>query len=128
MEATEFSEGLQVTGEVADMGRYFALASALVVPLVIGSGTRFKILEAFASRVPVVSTRVGAEGIHAVSGSHILLAESPSEFVHALLSLWREPSLSRQLTANALSLVRERYSQEAASALVAEAIASLGAI
>lgn len=120
------SEGLLVAGEVADMEQYFALASALVVPLVIGSGTRFKILEAFASRVPVVSTQLGAEGIQAVSGSQMLLAESPHEFVQALVSLWRDPDLSWQLTTNALSLVRERYSQEVASTLVMEAIACLG--
>ena len=57
-----------------------ARADIAVVPLRIGSGTRLKILESFAHRIPVVSTTVGADGLDVEDGVHLLLADRPEEF------------------------------------------------
>ena len=55
--------GVTIVGQVPDIEVELARADLVVVPLRFGSGTRLKVLEAFAQRVPVVSTTLGAEGL-----------------------------------------------------------------
>ncbi|SPE33440.1 Glycosyl transferase, group 1 (fragment) [Candidatus Sulfopaludibacter sp. SbA3] len=64
-----------------------ARAQVAVVPLLAGSGTRLKILEAWAAGTAVVSTTVGAEGLRARHGEHLLLADGPSAFADAVTRL-----------------------------------------
>jgi glycosyltransferase involved in cell wall biosynthesis len=85
----------------------------MAVPLTIGGGTRFKILEAFAYGAPVVSTTKGAEGIDAVADEHYLRAEHPAGFADALDALVRDPTLRARLGAAGWDLVRDRYSIDA---------------
>ena len=59
----------------------------------VGSGTRVKILEAWANRIPVVSTTVGAEGLDAVDGTHLLLADNPADFANAVERLLSDGNL-----------------------------------
>jgi sugar transferase (PEP-CTERM/EpsH1 system associated) len=78
------SDRIRVTGTVDDVRPFFASAVAAIVPIRSGSGTRLKILEAMAAGVPVVSTRLGAEGIEAEDGVHLLLADSSHEITVAI--------------------------------------------
>jgi glycosyltransferase involved in cell wall biosynthesis len=114
-----------VTGGVPDMRPYFAAASTMVVPLFQGGGTRFKILEAFASKVPVISTAKGAEGLAVQEGKHLLLAETAAEFVDAVKRLWTEDHLAKQLAANGLELVKQSYSAPVITQQIAMAIDQL---
>ena len=66
-------------------------ADMAVIPIRFGSGTRIKIIEAFAHRVPVVSTTIGAEGLDALDGVHLLLADEPEAFADACHRLATEP-------------------------------------
>ena len=66
---------IQLVGGVDDAIAEIARARVCIVPLLSGSGTRFKILEAWAAERAVVSTRIGAEGLGARNGEHLLLAE-----------------------------------------------------
>lgn len=116
-----------VTGALPDIGPELARATVLVVPLFQGGGTRLKVLEAFAAGLPVVSTAKGVEGLDVVDGTHVLLAESATDFVAASLALWRDPALAARLAANARELVAERYSWQAAGTCVREAISALTA-
>ena len=102
-----------VTGTVPDVRPFLVGARCLVVPIRVGGGTRLKILEAFAARVPVVSTRVGAEGIAARDGEEILFAETPAEFAAQVARLGAEPALSRRLADSARRLVEATYGWEA---------------
>ena len=68
---------VQVRSPVADMGEMLAESSIVLVPLKGGGGTRLKILEAFGAGRAVVSTRLGAEGIRAEHGRHLLIADTP---------------------------------------------------
>ena len=75
---------VMVTGWVPDMASELRHADLVVVPIRYGSGTRIKILEAFAHRIPVVSTSAGLEGkINAIHGRHLLVSDSPEEFASA---------------------------------------------
>jgi sugar transferase (PEP-CTERM/EpsH1 system associated) len=112
-----------VTGTVPDVRPFLRNALALVVPMRVGGGTRLKILEAFAARIPVVSTRVGIEGIEARPGEHYLAAEDARGFADALQRLAAEPALRRELTEAGHRLAAERYSWAAVGARLAEVYA-----
>jgi polysaccharide biosynthesis protein PslH len=80
------------------------------VPLRLGSGTRLKILEAWAMERPVVSTALGAEGLDAEPGRHLLIANDPAGFARSVLRVLDEPGLAAQLSREGRALVAERYS------------------
>jgi len=98
-----------VTGTVDDVRPYYAGASAMVAPLRVGSGTRLKILEAMAARVPVVATGLGAEGIDVTSGKDILLADTAEEFADAVERVLSSPELASAISGAARKLVEESY-------------------
>ncbi|HTQ05744.1 MAG TPA: glycosyltransferase family 4 protein, partial [Polyangiaceae bacterium] len=102
--------GVEILGMVESVAPYIDRASAVVVPLRIGGGTRLKIVEALAKGKPVVSTRLGAEGIEVVDGQHLLLADEPADFAAAVERLFTEPGLGARLGAGARRLAEERYS------------------
>ena len=79
--------GITVTGTVDDIRPYISAATVCVVPLRMGGGTRFKILEAMALSKPIVSTTIGAEGFPITSGKEILIADTPEDIVRAINSL-----------------------------------------
>jgi glycosyltransferase involved in cell wall biosynthesis len=116
---------IAITGAVADMRPYLAAASVMVVPLFQGGGTRFKILEAFAAQVPVISTAKGAEGLTVQDGIHLMFAETADEFVHAVQRLWSDERIAQDLVANGLELVKQSYSAPVISHQIAKAIGQL---
>lgn len=107
-----YKDGITVTGYVEDVREYFAKASAAVIPLKTGGGTRLKILEAMASGVPVVSTQIGAEGLRAESGMHLLIADSDKDFAHKVIMILKDKELSRTISINAHAFVSEHYGWE----------------
>jgi len=113
---------IEITGAVESVLPYLRAPTIVVVPLQTGGGTRLKILEAFAADRPVVSTTKGVEGIEAVDGAHLLVRESPQSIADAVLHLWETPTERHRLCAAASSLVRERYSWEAAARTIAASL------
>jgi sugar transferase (PEP-CTERM/EpsH1 system associated) len=110
-EVTELSSiaGIEVTGSVADVRTYYREALAAVVPLNVGGGSRLKILEAMAAGVPVVSTRLGAEGLDVSDGENILLAESSAQLANGILRVIEAADLCARLVTGGHALVRARY-------------------
>jgi glycosyltransferase involved in cell wall biosynthesis len=98
-----------VTGTVDDVRPFYRRALALAVPLRVGSGTRLKILEAMAAGVPVVSSRLGAEGLDVVDGENILLADAATEVVSAITRLSADCALRARLIESGRKLVTDRY-------------------
>jgi glycosyltransferase involved in cell wall biosynthesis len=86
-----------------------AKADIVTVPVRYGSGTRVKILEAFAHRIPVVSTTPGAEGLGAEHGRHLLLADTAQSFADACEELLTDVGLRVTLTEAAHQLLIERH-------------------
>jgi glycosyltransferase involved in cell wall biosynthesis len=107
--AQDGQRGLNVTGYVADLGPLLRQSALLVVPLHSGSGMRVKILEAFARGVPIVSTRVGVEGIDAQDDVHLLVADDPEAFAEAVMRLLRDHALGRRLAIAGRQLVEREY-------------------
>lgn len=106
---------ITVTGRVDDVRPGMEEAAAFVVPLRVGGGTRLKIYEALAMECPVVSTRVGAEGLPLEDGREILLADGPEDFASAVVRLLTDPTLAAQLAANGADVVRRRFGWDRAA-------------
>ena len=100
---------VRLTGFVDDVRIPVAEAGVCVVPIRQGGGTRLKILEAMALGTPVVATSKGAEGLDAVDGEHLLLADDPEAFARRTVELLGNPALRHDLAANARRLVEDRY-------------------
>ncbi len=83
--------GVELHGSVPDVRPYLADCGLLVVPLRIGGGSRLKILEALASGTPVVSTRIGAEGLHLEAGQDLTIVEDIDDLTRALVAGIRQP-------------------------------------
>jgi glycosyltransferase involved in cell wall biosynthesis len=117
--------GVSVTGSVADVRPYLAQATVAIAPLLIGGGTRLKILEAFAMQKAVVSTSLGCEGLHVVAGRELLIADEPTYFAEAVVGAIRDRSLRRSLGQAGRRLVETEYSWEQCGHLLLAALEGL---
>lgn len=106
--------GMNIVGPVDDAIEALARTKLSVVPLFSGSGTRFKILEAWAAGRPVVSTSLGAEGLGARDGKELLIADDAGSFTAAIESLLENQDLAAELGANGRRLYLDRFTTEAA--------------
>jgi glycosyltransferase involved in cell wall biosynthesis len=102
-------EDVVVTGIVDDVREWVHRAGVYVVPIRYGSGTRLKVLEAFALGMPTVSTCLGAEGIEVHEGKDILLRDGPEEMAQAIVELLRDPQRAARLAVSARANVERNY-------------------
>jgi polysaccharide biosynthesis protein PslH len=103
---------IHVTGTVDDVRPYLWESAVSIVPLRIGGGTRLKIYEAMAAKIPVVSTTIGAEGLDVRDGENIALADSPASFADRCLSLLGRVEARRKQCEAAWGMVSACYSWE----------------
>jgi glycosyltransferase involved in cell wall biosynthesis len=101
--------GVDVAGYVSDPAPYLAETAAFIVPLRAGGGMRVKILDAWSWGIPVVSTSLGAEGIHVQDGHDILIADQPPALAAAVVRLLEDPQLGQHLRENGRVRVEQRY-------------------
>jgi len=113
------SHDIVVAGSVPEVQPWLDGAFATAIPLRAGSGTRIKILEAWAAGVPVVASRIAAEGLPYQDGRDVLLAEEPGEFARALVRLWRDRQLAEDLAREGRRTV-EPFTPEQVAKSVAE--------
>ena len=111
---TAGDDRIELVGPVNDAVTEIAHSKVAIVPLLSGSGTRFKILEAWAAARPVVSTAIGAEGLGARSGEHLLIADSASDFAAAIARLLEDPELRHKLGEAGRALYLDRFTWGAA--------------
>jgi glycosyltransferase involved in cell wall biosynthesis len=79
------------------------------VPLLVGGGMRVKILDGWQWGLPIVSTKIGAEGIRTRPGENILLADEPSAFADAVVRLLKDSELRNSLRENGRRWVEQEY-------------------
>jgi glycosyltransferase involved in cell wall biosynthesis len=89
--------GVRLHATVPDVRPYLRQAGQLVVPLRVGGGSRLKILEALACATPVISTRVGAEGLHLQPGRHLVQVESMDEMADAIVQSIHDSKYAQSL-------------------------------
>jgi glycosyltransferase involved in cell wall biosynthesis len=102
-------QGITITGEVLDIRPYIREADLYVTPLRMGSGTRFKLLQAMAMGKAIVSTRIGAEGLPVEDGRHLLLADEPESFARAVVGLLHDAPRAEALGKQGAMLVSEHF-------------------
>jgi glycosyltransferase involved in cell wall biosynthesis len=105
---------IDLHGPVDDALLELARAKVAIVPLLAGSGTRVKIIEAWAAGMPVVSTPLGAEGLGARSGEHLLLADDAAGFRDAVSSLLASPALRDRIGRAGRYLFEHEFTWESA--------------
>jgi glycosyltransferase involved in cell wall biosynthesis len=96
-------------GFVDDVRPYLWSASASIVPIQTGGGTRFKILESLAAGCPVVSTNLGAEGLELLDGIHCYIADDAELFAQRVLELIDNPEIAGSLAKNGQEFVINKY-------------------
>ncbi len=98
-----------VTGGVPNVRPYLEKGLLTIVPLLVGGGTRLKILESMAAGRAVVSTSLGAEGIEISHGENILIADSAEDFATEVLKLVSNPQVRNELRDRAMDFVESKY-------------------
>lgn len=118
----ERTAGATLLGDVPDAMAALGAAGPLLAPLEAGTGTRLKILEATASRVPVVTTALGLAGLDFIPGKEVVVAETDAQFAQALIGLWEAPATTLEMTKQALSRVQRQYDNSVLEASVGRAL------
>lgn len=115
------SSAIETVGYVAEVEPYFAQARVFVAPLRHGAGMKGKIGHSLSQGLPVVTTRIGAEGMGLRDGIDALIADDAREFASAVIRLYQDETLWSGLSNAGMDLMRERYSK----AVVADQLSSL---
>lgn len=100
---------ITVTGFVDAVKPYILETEVFIVPLRIGSGTRLKILEAWAMGKAIVSTSIGAEGLEYTDGKNIMIADTPQSFADKTIELLKNQALKSTLEQNGRKLAEQKY-------------------
>jgi glycosyltransferase involved in cell wall biosynthesis len=102
------ADAIDLVGFVDDVRQPLAQYSVFICPILSGSGVRVKLLEAFASGIPVVSTRLGAEGLAAKDGELCALADDPQDFADRVVELLHDPAKAAEMATRARAEIVER--------------------
>ncbi|MBN9059534.1 glycosyltransferase family 4 protein [Kaistia sp. MMO-174] len=119
--------GVRIVADPDELAPLLASAHIAVVPLTSGGGTRFKIVEAMAWGLPVVATRLAAEGLGLADGEDLLLAESDRVFADTIESLWRDEGRRAALRSRAHAAAWQRFGPEPIERAVLGALRALAA-
>ncbi len=114
------SDKIRFTGNVPDIRLPLKDGMLEVVPLRIAGGSRLKILEAFAAKIPVLSTPIGAEGLDVEDGKSIVLADTPETFANECVRILDDTNLRQKLVAEGRAIVDRQYDWSRISPLVEE--------
>lgn len=110
-------EGIEIKDfpidDILSVQEYFRTSGVLVTPLYGPGGTRLKILGAMASRLPVVTTKVGITGINAADRENVLMGETPEDLARLTAEILEDKRLYEKIAGNARKFVEENYFYEA---------------
>jgi glycosyltransferase involved in cell wall biosynthesis len=104
--------GLIGHGFVEDMNAMLNTASMYIAPLFVGAGIRIKILEAMAAGLPVIASRISAEGIQASREDGLIICDDADQFIKEISGLIMNPEEAKRLGGNARSFILEHHSWE----------------
>ena len=115
----------QFVFDVPSCTPYYLQAVASISPVLYGGGTRIKIIESFAHRCPVVSTKKGCEGLGVVHRKHLLIDDTPDGFASACVELIQAPQLREQIAETANGFFECNHSQGVVDRLLVSAFQDL---
>lgn len=114
--------GIAVTGFVEDIVPFYQKADVFVAPFRLARGVQNKILQALACGLPVITTRIGLEGINATQGEDLLVADTEQEFFEATKQILENDKLYDSLSLNGAELIQREYSWDSVLQGLARAI------
>ncbi len=100
-----FNGAVELVGFVENIRQPLTEYAVFICPILSGSGVRVKLLEAFASGIPTVSTRIGAEGLGGQDGLYCALADDPQEFAARIVQLFDDPEGAAEMARRARAFV-----------------------
>ncbi len=103
---------VEVLGEVPDAKVFESDKDILLAPLFSGSGVRIKIFQAMAAGKAIITTSIGAEGIDAQDGEHLIIANTAKDFIQKTIELANNPQRIAILGSNAQNLIKEKYNRQ----------------
>ena len=103
------STSYDITGYVPDPTPYLSETAAFIVPLHAGGGMRVKIVDAWSWGLPIVSTRIGSEGLEYQDKINLLIADTAADFSQSVVRLLTDPELAARLSAAGRRTAEERY-------------------
>jgi glycosyltransferase involved in cell wall biosynthesis len=122
------SDHVVTHGYLENVDSFFESCLLSVAPLRFGAGVKGKINQSMSFGVPVVSTSIGAEGMHLTHEKNILIADGPREFARHVIRLHRDPELWTALSTNGLKNIDEHFSRAAAKRSLKGLLAELGVL
>lgn len=99
-------------GEVKDASKFIENHGICIIPIQSGSGVKIKLLENMAHGKPVITTSEGAKGVPVEHQKHVILANTPQEFLTAMLELHQNETLRKNLGSNAKTFIEHNYNSE----------------
>ncbi len=102
-------EAVELHADVPDVRPFLGDCGVMTVPLRIGGGSRLKILESLATGLPVVSTKIGAEGLELTAGQDFVQADDPQTMALALIDCIRNPAPALAMAERGRRFVLDRY-------------------
>ena len=117
--------GIRLSGPFPEVRPLLENATAVIAPIRYGGGTRLKIIEAWAYRVPVISTVLGAEGLNATDGAELLLADTKEAFADACVRVACESGLWEKLATAGRHEYESAHRPTAAECAIAELLGAV---
>ena len=118
---------VRLAGYVPDLGQIYNACRLSIAPLRFGAGVKGKVLLSLGYGVPVVGTRLAAEGSHLVDGKNARLADTPSDFARAIMEVYTQPDLWRRLSLSGLDTIARHFSFSSAREQMRQLLAALPA-
>lgn len=104
------NNNVKYLGYIEDLDSIYKKATVFVVPILVGGGVRIKLLDAMSRGIPVVSTRIGAEGVEVHDGQEILIRDTLKDFGTAVVKVIKNKNLAIKLSKNGLKFIKKNYS------------------
>ena len=103
------SDDIKVEPDIEDIRTAYSRSSVLLAPIRNGRGTKYKILEAMATKTPIVGTNLATEGIEVINGKHAFVADSPDQLYKKTVEVLTKSSVGEKLAEQAFKLVSLKY-------------------
>src|SRR3989344_1021730 len=103
------AKDIKVDGNVEDIRSAYGSSNVLLAPIRNGRGTKYKILEAMATKTPIIGTKLAMEGINIKNGQEAFIGENAQDLSNLTVKILKNPKIGNQLAESAYKLVAEKF-------------------